>query len=213
MGAEAESAEELVRFLGERSLVSKAQSGDSEAFCLLVDPYLRRVYLTAAKITRNHADAEDASQECLLKAFLHIETFRNDSKFSTWLMRIAINESLMRVRKRNAELRHVPGEKDLSEISSVIQMRDRNTSSNPEAVWMQEERNGLLREAVSQLGAELRLAVHLYGAGEMRTREIGYASQVSHSAVRTRLRRGLRKLRGILSEKLEGREERVRGWI
>jgi RNA polymerase sigma-70 factor, ECF subfamily len=212
-GAGDHSAEEMVRRLEEEELVSRAQSGDAKAFCELVDPYLRQIYLTAAKITRNHADAEDAGQECLVKAFLHIQTFRKESRFSTWLMRIAINESLMRVRKRKIELKHVLGGKDLSDISSVIQIRDRKSTSNPEAIWMEEERNELLREALGQLGADLSLAVHLYGFGELRTREIGYAIRASQTAVKARLRRGLRKLRGILSQKVGGREERVRGWI
>jgi DNA-directed RNA polymerase specialized sigma24 family protein len=119
----------------------------------------------------------------------------------------------MRVRKRKIELRHVLRERDLSEISSVIHVRDRKDSSNPEAMWIQKERNELLREAVGQLGAEIILTVHLFGAGEMRTNEISQAIQVSRPAVKTRLRRGLRKLRGIPSEKCGGREEQVRGWI
>ena len=208
-----DSANGPIRPLEEENLVFRAQSGDAESFRLLVVPYRHQIYLTAAKITRNHADAEDASQECLVKAFLHIKTFRNDSRFSTWLMRIAINESLMRVRKRKAELKHVLGEKDLFEISSVIQMQDRKSSSNPEAICIQKERNELLREAVGQLGPELRLTVQLFGAAEMRTREIGHAIQLSQSGVKTQLRRGLRKLRGILTKKLGEREEPTRGWI
>jgi RNA polymerase sigma-70 factor, ECF subfamily len=212
-GAGDDSTKEPIRPLEEENLVSSAQAGDAEAFCALVAPHLRQIYLRAARITRNHADAEDASQECLVKAFLHIHTFRNHSRFSTWLTRIAINESLMRVRKRKAELRHVLCEKDFSEISSLIQLRDRKSSSNPEAFRIQKERNDLLREAVGQLGPELRLTVQLFGTGEMRSREIGHAIQLSQSAVKARLRGGLRKLRGILTHKLGGRGEPIRGWI
>lgn len=212
-GAGDDSTQEPIRPLEEESLVSRAQAGDAEAFYALVAPHLRQIHLRVARITRNHEDAEDASQECLVKAFLNIHTFRNDSRFSTWLMRIAINESLTRVRKRKVELRHVLGEKDLSEISSVIQMRDRKCSSNPEAICIQKERNELLEEAVGKLGAELRLTVQLFGAGELRTREIGSAIQLSQSAVKAQLRNGLRKLRGILTDKLGGREVPIRGWI
>ena len=212
-GAGDDSTKEPTRPLEEENLVSRAQAGDAEAFCALVAPHLRRIYLRAARITRNHADAEDASQECLVKAFLHIHTFRKDSRFSTRLTRIAINESLMRVRKRKAELGHVLSEKDFSEISSVIELRDRKSSSNPEAICIQKERNELLREAFGQLGAELRLTIQLFGAGEMQSREIGHAIQLSQSAVKARLRRGLRKLRGILTHKLGRSEEPIRGWI
>jgi RNA polymerase sigma-70 factor (ECF subfamily) len=198
---------------GEEHFVSMAQEGDAEAFCALVEPYFHQIYFTALKITHNHADAEDASQECLVKAFKRIQTFRRDSKFSTWLIRIAINESLMMVRKRRAELKYVIGEKDWSEISSVIQIRDRKSSSNPEASWMQKERNELLKEAVGKLGAEMSLMIHLFAAGEIRTREISSALQISNSGVNARLRRAFRRLRGILTEKFGGRDERVRGWV
>ena len=149
----------------EDHFVSRAHAGDAEAFCALVEPYFHQIYFTALKITHNHADAEDASQECLVKAFRRIQTFRRDSRFSTWLIRIVINESLMQVRKRRAALKYVIGEKDLSEISSVIQVRDRKSSSNPEASWILKERNDLLKEAVGKLGAEIKLVVRLFAAG------------------------------------------------
>jgi RNA polymerase sigma-70 factor (ECF subfamily) len=198
---------------GEDHFVSRAQAGDAEAFCALVEPYFHQIYFTALKITHNHADAEDASQECLVKAFRRLQTFRRDSRFSTWLIRIVINESLMRVRKRRAELKYVIGEKDLSEISSVIRIRDWKSSSNPEASWMLKERNELLKEAVGKLGADMRVVVHLFAAGEIRTREISSALQISNSGVNVRLRRAFRRLRGILTEKFGGRDERVRGWV
>lgn len=137
--------------LDQEELVSKAQSGDEGALWLLVEPHLHQIYLTAARITRNHEDAEDASQECLVKAFTCIQAFRNEAKFSTWLTRIAINEALMLVRKRKAESRHVFAEKDLSEIPSVIQIRDRKSSSDPEAVCTKREKSEFIRKAVGQL--------------------------------------------------------------
>jgi RNA polymerase sigma-70 factor, ECF subfamily len=206
-------ARELPPNLDEGILVSKAQSGDEKAFCELIAPYMRHIYLTAARITRNHEDAEDASQESLLKAFTHIRSFRKDSKFSTWLTRIAINESLMRVRKRKPELRYILGDDDLSEILFVNQIRDHKRDSDPEALWNQKERNELLREAVHQLEANSKMAIHLFEAGDLGTQEIGYALRISQSGVKTRLRRALRKLRAILGEKLGGEDERIRGWI
>jgi len=199
--------------LDEGTLVSKAQSGDEEAFCMLIRPHLRHIYVTAVRITRNHEDAEDASQESLMKAFTHLHAFRKDAKFSTWLTRIAINESLMRVRKRKPELRHVLGDKDLSEIPFVSQIRDCKSASDPEAIWTQKERNELLREAVRQLGVNSKIAIHLFEAGELRSQDIGGALHLSQSGVKTRLRRALRSLRSILTEKLGGGEEEIRGWI
>jgi RNA polymerase sigma-70 factor (ECF subfamily) len=205
--------EERALALDEESLVSKARSGDDKAFCELIKPYLNHIYRTAARITRNHEDAEDVSQECLVKAFTHMQAFRKDAKFSTWLTRIAINESLMRVRKRKPELRFVLDDKDLSEVPSVSQIRDHRNTSDPEAIWAQKERNDLLREAVHQLGENSKIAIHLFEAGEMKMQEIGNALRLSQSGVKTRLRRALRNLRSILGERLGGREGQVRGWI
>ncbi len=85
--------------LDQPGLISRAQSGDGQAFGTLIQPHLRRIYLTARKITGNHEDAEDACQESMVKAFVHIQRFRGHAKFSTWLTRIAINEALMAVRQ------------------------------------------------------------------------------------------------------------------
>jgi RNA polymerase sigma-70 factor, ECF subfamily len=197
----------------EAGLVRRAQSGDDEAFWNLVEPHLQRIYDAATRITRNREDAEDVCQECLVKAFTHIQTFRKDAKISTWLTRIAINESLMYIRKRKVELRHVRFDKDFTEIPAVLKTRSRDANSDPEALLTQGERNEILWEAVNQLGEDSRAAIQMFGAGEMRTREMGDALQLSHSGVKTRLRRGLRSLRSILSESLGGGDAPIRGWI
>ena len=87
----------------ELRLVKRAQSGDKNAFASLIQPYVRKAYHVALKITRNREDAEDASQQSLLNAYAHIHQFRGQSKFSSWLMRIAMNEALIKVRKRRSE--------------------------------------------------------------------------------------------------------------
>jgi len=91
-------------------LVSKAKSGDCQGLTALIEPHLRRIYAAAVKITRNHEDAEDACQESVLKAFLHIEGYQGNAKFSTWLTRIAINEALMTVRRTQGVGRYRSGE-------------------------------------------------------------------------------------------------------
>ena len=212
-GARENLARVLPRNLDEPTLVSKAQSGDEEAFCMLVRPYLHHIHRTAARITRNHEDAEDASQEGLLKAFTHLRNFRNDSKFSTWLTRIVINESLMRVRKRKPELKHIWGDCDLSETPAVVQIRDRKRDSDPEAIWTQRERTDLLREAVLELEPNSMIAIQLFEAGDWRTQDVGCGLRLSPSGMKTRLRRALLKLRAILGEKLGGEDERIRSWI
>src|SRR6201996_7679416 len=81
-------------------LVDRAKEGDTVAFEELVRKYERQIFRTAQHITQNREDAEDITQDVFFKAFQKIDQFQGNSKFSTWLVRIAVNESLMRLRKR-----------------------------------------------------------------------------------------------------------------
>src|SRR6201992_1101134 len=81
-------------------LVNRAREGDVQAFEQLVKQYDRQVFRIAQHITQNREDAEDVVQDAFLKAYEKLEQFQGNSKFYTWLVRIAVNESLMRLRKR-----------------------------------------------------------------------------------------------------------------
>jgi len=84
----------------ERSLIERVRSGDSEAFYQLLRPHERAIYITAYSILQDAAEAEDAAQETVLKAFRNLNQFRGEAKFGTWMVTIAINESRMRLRSR-----------------------------------------------------------------------------------------------------------------
>src|ERR1700678_3052467 len=88
----------------EQDLILSVQRGQHELFYELIRPYERRVYAAALAILRNEADAEDAAQEAVLKAFKHIRQFRAEARFSTWLIQIAVNEARMRRRKAHVEI-------------------------------------------------------------------------------------------------------------
>src|SRR5579884_1152792 len=88
----------------EAELIRRVREGERDLFYELVRPYERRVYAAAFAIVRNPADAEDAAQEAMLKALKHIRQFREEARFSTWLIQIAVNEARMRRRKDHAEL-------------------------------------------------------------------------------------------------------------
>ena len=83
----------------EQELLAEVQRGQTELFYELVRPYERRVYAAAMAILRNETDAEDAAQEAMLKALANIRKFRGESRFSTWLIQITVNEALMRRRR------------------------------------------------------------------------------------------------------------------
>ena len=88
---------------GEAALVSRARTGDNAAFSELVKRYQRKIYRLASHITQNQEDAEDVLQDTFLKAFTHLRDFEGNSRFYTWLVRIAVNESLMKLRKRRSD--------------------------------------------------------------------------------------------------------------
>src|SRR5688572_4259461 len=93
--------------IDEAPLVAKARQGDAEAFAELVELYERRIFRVAKNITDNEEDAEDVLQETFLKAYEHLSEFQGNSKFYTWIVRIAVNEALMKLRKRKTD-RSVP---------------------------------------------------------------------------------------------------------
>ena len=195
-------SEEHSRDFDQPGLVSRAQTGDLQAFDALVEPHLHRIYLTAKKITRNHEDAEDACQESMVKAFVHIQLFQRNAKFSTWLTRIVINEALMKVRKMHVEARYRADESDLFGMPFVVGLRDQNAASDPEVLCAQAEQKALLCNAIDRLEAKSRLAICALGLEEKETIEVAQAHQMSRSGMRSRFQRALRKLRAAITEKL-----------
>ena len=190
-------------------LISKAQSGDSQAFNALVEPYLSRIYWTAMQITKNHEDAEDACQESMLKAFVHLPTFQGNAKFSTWLTRIAMNEALMALRKLRTESRHICNENDTCALPVLEEISDSSIVSNPEALCVQKEWSELLWGAIDQLEAKSKVAVCQFGMEDKKTGEIAQETNLSYSGVRSRLARALRKLRIVLETKVGCRKQQI----
>src|ERR1700716_1012526 len=88
----------------EQSLIVRICSGESSLFAALVKPDERRVYVAALTLLRNEADAQEVAQEAILKAFTHLRQFRAESRFSTWLIQITVNEARMRRRRQHSEL-------------------------------------------------------------------------------------------------------------
>src|SRR5215475_4256238 len=101
----------------EHLLVAAAKKGDTTAFEELVSRYEKKIFRVTMNITRNEQDAEDSMQDAFLKAYSHLKDFSGDSRFYTWLVRIAANEALMRLRKRRPNVvsldEPVDGEEDL----------------------------------------------------------------------------------------------------
>ena len=122
----------------EAALVARAKAGDQDAFSELVTHYDRRVFRMAKQITENDDDAEDVLQETFLKAYTHLNDFQGNSKFYTWLVRIAVNEALMKLRKRRSD-KTVPLDEPIDTGEDEVVREIAVWDQNPEDVYSREE--------------------------------------------------------------------------
>jgi RNA polymerase sigma-70 factor (ECF subfamily) len=158
----------------------------------------QRVYRLALRITRNHQDAEDARQETFLKAYRHLDQFEGRSRFTTWISRIAINEGLMNLRKRN-DSRRVP----LDEITETAIEGDalvklRRPIEDPEVNFTRRQLRGALNGAIAALRPLYRDVFVLRTVEELSTSETAKTLGLTVSTVKTRLRRARIELRAYL---------------
>ena len=183
-------------------LVREAQAGDPEAFALLVQPYMRKSYYVALKITRNREDAEDVSQQAFLKALANIGQFRGVSQFSTWLTRIVMNEALMVMRRRRSDDSHLTYDLDFEENQAAVEKVRAESHLRPEVLYEKDEEERLLREAIGNLRGTLRVAVCLLGLEEKKSKDAAKILNLSQAAVKTRFLRGRQELRDCLSGRI-----------
>ena len=183
-------------------LVARAQAGDELAFARLVQPHMRKIYHVALRITRNREDAEDASQQTLLKAFANVRQFHGASQFSTWLTRIAMNEALMTIRKRRSEDSHLCYDANPTGESSLLQDLCAGDSAQPEVLYTKSENRRVLREAIGGLRGTLRVVVCLLGLEEHQSKDAAKILNLSQSAVKTRFLRARQELRECLGERI-----------
>jgi RNA polymerase sigma-70 factor (ECF subfamily) len=182
----------------EHLLVAAAKAGDNTAFEELVVRYEGKIFGLTMSITGNRADAEDATQEAFLKSYTHLSTFQGDSRFYTWLVRIAANEAQMRLRKRR------PGEFSIDEPIAAgdedLMPRDlEEWRPNPEQYYVQAEIEQIINEAIEKLDADFRVVFLLRDVEEMSTEETADALGMSIPAVKSRLLRARLKLRQKLN--------------
>jgi RNA polymerase sigma-70 factor, ECF subfamily len=175
------------------TLVAAAKRGDTYAFEELVNRYKRRVFAIAHRITNNREDAEDVVQESFHKAFLHLARFQERSQFSTWLTRIAMNESLMLLRRRRGDLEVLPETPDDNEKSAPEAFIDQRPS--PEESCWRRERKQLLAKAINRLGPKIRRTIFLRHIEERSAEETAEILGTSIGAVKARVFQGRRKLR------------------
>ncbi|HXR78349.1 MAG TPA: sigma-70 family RNA polymerase sigma factor [Bryobacteraceae bacterium] len=186
----------------EADLVAKAKAGDADAFTDLVNQYERRVFRMAKQITQNDEDAEDVLQETFLKAYSHLDDFQGNSKFYTWLVRIAVNEALMKLRKRRSD-KTVPLDEPIDTGEDVVAREVAVWEDNPEQRYSREEMANILDEAVQSLKPAYRTVFVLRDIEEMSIEETAEALDLSISAVKSRLLRARLQLREKLTRQFK----------
>src|SRR5579883_368795 len=139
----------------ESALVARARAGDAAAFTALVNQYERKIYRLAKHITQNDEDAEDVLQETFLKAYEHLADFHGQSKFYTWIVRIAVNESLMKLRKRKSD-RTVPLDEPVDTGEDTVVREIAVWDDDPEQRYSREELAQILDDAVQSLRPAFR---------------------------------------------------------
>ena len=170
----------------ESALVEKARAGDAQAFTELVNHYERKIYRLAKHITQNDEDAEDVLQEAFLKAYEHLDGFKGDSKFYTWIVRIAVNEALMKLRKRKGD-RTVSLDEPVDTGEETVQREIAVWEYNPEQRYSREEMQTILDEAVQTLKPDFRTVFMLRDIEELSTEETAETLGISIPAVKSRL--------------------------
>ena len=182
----------------ELTLVNRARTGDSAAFGDLVTKYERKIYRLAKNITQNDEDAEDVLQDTFIKAYEHLDGFQGNSKFYTWLVRIGVNEALMKLRKRKSD-RTVPLDEPVETGEDAVLREVAVWGEDPETKYSQEELRRILDDAVKSLRPAFRTVFQLRDIEEMSTEEAAQALDISVPAVKSRLLRARLELREKLT--------------
>jgi RNA polymerase sigma-70 factor, ECF subfamily len=191
------------------ALVHASKLGDVGAFEELVKRYDRKLFRIAQHLMHNREDAEDVVQETFLKAFLHLDQFREDSKFSTWLIRITLNQSLMKLRKQRPA-REVSIDRDFQSEEDSIPIDVADWAPNPEELYRAAELREILRKTLQELGEGLRVVFVLRDIEGLSTAQTAEALGLSLTALKARSFRARLQLRERLSKYFK-REEAFAG--
>jgi RNA polymerase sigma-70 factor, ECF subfamily len=182
----------------EAAVVAQARLGDATAFSELLRRYEGKIFRLALHITQNREDAEDVLQETFLKAYEHLDQFQGQSKFYTWIVRIAVNQALMKLRKRKSD-RSVSLDDTIDTGEDTVAREIAGWDENPEQQYSREELSRILGGAVEDLAPIYRAVFVLRDIDELSTEETADALGLSVPAVKSRLLRARLQLRDKLT--------------
>jgi RNA polymerase sigma-70 factor, ECF subfamily len=180
------------------ALVERVRAGDISAYDTLVRKYERQLFRIAQHITQNREDAEDVMQDAFLKAYEKLDQFQGNSKFYTWLVRIAVNESLMRLRKRRTG-KMVSIDEDLETDEGTVPRDLADWAPDPEQNYTQSELGDILEKTIKGLPPGFKVVFELRDVQGLSTEDTAEALGLSVPAVKSRLLRARLQLRERLS--------------
>jgi RNA polymerase sigma-70 factor (ECF subfamily) len=190
---------QAVQIPEEAAILARARAGDVQAFSELIGRYEGKIFRLAQHITQNREDAEDVLQETFLKAYEHLDQFQGNSKFYTWIVRIAVNQALMKLRKRKSD-RSVSLDEGIDTGEDTVAREIAAWDENPEQQYSREELGEILDQAVQSLAPPYRTVFVLRDIDELSTEETAEALDLSVPAVKSRLLRARLQLRDKLTK-------------
>lgn len=179
----------------DQQCIAEVLKGDTNAFSFLVEKYKDMVFTLAIKVTKNREEAEEVSQDSFIKAFKSLKSFKGDSKFSTWLYKIAYNNCMDRVKKNARKY-------NTTDIDEVVENRIQSADNTLQSIE-RKERAVLMNECLEELPEDERTLVWLFYYKELSLKELIEVTSHSEANVKVKLHRARKKLMSIVEKKLE----------
>jgi RNA polymerase sigma-70 factor, ECF subfamily len=188
----------------ESVLIDRVCAGEKELFYDLIRPYERSVYIAAFSVLQNETDAEEAAQEAFLKAFSHLSSFRRESKFSTWLIQIAVNAARVKRRNDRRFLYESMDDRDQDEQGDYIPRDFADWREIPSEALQRAELREALQRAIASLRPKYREVFVMRDIQNLKVAETAAALQISEASVKTRLLRARLQMRDALAPGFDG---------
>lgn len=188
-----------VTAVDENKLVNKAVKGDNSAFEALMEKHMGIIYNIALRMAANQDDAEDMTQEIMIKIFRSLGSFKGNSKFSTWIYRVAVNTCLDELKKKKNK-KHLSLDAEISGDDGENQIEIKDDSPSPEKLAEQNELRDMVAAAVKLLSDEHRAVIVLRDIRGMSYSEIAGILGCSDGTVKSRISRARAQLKMILEK-------------
>jgi RNA polymerase sigma-70 factor (ECF subfamily) len=188
----------------ELSLIDRVCNGERELYYSLIKPYERALFIAANSILRNEADAEDVAQEAALKGFKYLSSFRRESKFSTWLIQIAVNEARMKLRKDRRHLYDSIDDAAGNEAGDYIPRDFADWREIPSEALQRKELREAIQQALDSLAPKYREVFMLRDVQRLNIQETAAALGITEASVKTRLLRARLQMRDALAPGIDG---------